>query len=36
MVGAGALVVGGSSVCGDCVGFSTGDAFQRSYADLTP
>ena len=31
MVGGGGLVAGGS-VCGDCVGVSTGDGFQRSYA----
>ena len=36
MVGGGGLVAGGGSVCGDCVGVSTGDGFQRSYADLTP
>ena len=31
MVAAGGLVVGG-----DCGGVSTGDGFQRSYADFTP
>ena len=36
VVGGGALVVGGGSICGDWGGVSTGDGFQRSYADLIP
>ena len=35
VVGGGALVGGGDSVCGDLGGVSTVDGFQRSYADLT-
>ena len=36
MVCCGGFVVGGGSVCGDWRCVSTGDMFQRSYADLTP
>ena len=32
----GGLVVGGGSFCGDWGCVSTGDGFQRSFADLTP
>ena len=34
--GGGCLVVGGSCVCGDCWGLSTGGGFQSMYDDLAP
>ena len=34
--GGGGLVVGGTSVCGDGWGHSTGGGFQSMYDDLTP
>ena len=36
MICGGGLVACGGSVCGDWVGISTVEEFQRSYADLTP
>ena len=36
VVGGGGLVVGGGSVWDDWGSVSTGDGYQKSYADITP
>ena len=36
VVGVGCLCFGGGTLCGDLGVISTGDGFQRSYADLIP